>query len=206
MLVQDLLEHVVIQVQDHVRIHLDEPSIGIEGETSVAGQLGQAFHRLVVEAEVQDRVHHARHRGAGARSNGDQQGIARFAEPLASQLFHARQSRRHLTLQVVGIASLIGVEVRAALGGDREPRRHRQAQGAHLRQVGALAAQQVLHRGVAVGGAAAKGVNPASLGQRIGGHAAFTPSQARNPPPGPWPRGPASKVSSDCHVRPGLAN
>ena len=66
MLVEDLLEHVVVEVEHHVRIHLDETAIGIEGEAAVARQLGQPLHRFVVQAEIEDGVHHARHGGARA--------------------------------------------------------------------------------------------------------------------------------------------
>src|SRR5947207_2694155 len=48
----------------------------------------------------------------------------------------------------------------ADLGGDREARRHRQAEARHLGEVGALAAEQVLHVGPALGRAAAKAVDP----------------------------------------------
>src|SRR5207249_8339572 len=37
---------------------------------------------LVVEAEVENRLHHSRHRDGGARTHRDEQGILRVAEPL----------------------------------------------------------------------------------------------------------------------------
>ena len=74
-------------------------------------------------------------------------------------------------------SALVGVEVRAGLGGDGEAGRHRQAERRHLGQVGALAAEQVLHRGVAVGAAAAKGVDPSSprFWHRLSGGAGGAP-------------------------------
>jgi hypothetical protein len=160
-LVQDLLEQVVVQVEHHIGVHLDEAAIAVEGEAAVARQLGQAFDRLVVEAQVQDRVHHAGHRRPGARTDRHQQGIGRVAEDLAGQVLDLGQPALDLLGQLGRIGLAVGVIVDAGLGGDGEARRHRQAQRAHLRQVGALAPQQVLHRGVAVRAAPAEGIDPA---------------------------------------------
>ena len=60
----------------------------------------------------------------------------------------------HLLAQRRRIRPLVGVVVGADLGRDREPGRHRQPDAAHLGEVRALAAEQRLHRPVAVGLAA----------------------------------------------------
>ncbi len=65
-----------------------------------------------------------------------------------------------LGLQIGRIGLAVGVEVGADLGGDGEAGRHRQAEIAHLGQVGALAAEEVLHLGPAFGPAVAEAVNP----------------------------------------------
>ena len=54
----------------------------------------------------------------------------------------------------------MGVIVSADLGGDGQAGRHRQAQIAHLRQVGALATQQIAHLGFAIGLAVAERIDP----------------------------------------------
>ncbi|MNE16934.1 hypothetical protein D3C77_231900 [compost metagenome] len=82
-IVQHLFEIVVAEAEHHVGIHGDEAAVGIEGEAAVARQLGQALDRLVVQAQVQHRVHHARHGGAGARAHRDQQRVGGVAEGLA---------------------------------------------------------------------------------------------------------------------------
>jgi hypothetical protein len=48
----------------------------------------------------------------------------------------------------------------ADLGGDGEARRHRQSQIAHLGQVRALAAEQILHGGLVLGLTVAERINP----------------------------------------------
>ena len=74
-------------VEHDVGIHLDEAAIAVEREAAVAGEFGEAFGGLVVEAEIEDGVHHAGHGGAAARADGDQQRIGRVAEFLAGAAF-----------------------------------------------------------------------------------------------------------------------
>src|SRR5262245_51007630 len=65
-----------------------------------------------------------------------------------------------LGLQVGGVGLAVGVEIGADLGRDGESRRHRQAQRAHLREIGALAAQQVAHVRPAFGGTTPEPIHP----------------------------------------------
>ena len=104
-----------------------------------------------VEAQVEDRVHHARHAEGGARAHADQQRVLGVAEALAGLLLErlhvghdvVPQARRQLLARgVVGVAGL---------GRDREARRDRQARVRHLGQAGALAAEERAHRRVALG-------------------------------------------------------
>ena len=48
MLVQDFFEHVMVQIEHHIGIHLDKAAIGIKGKTPVARQLGQPLDRGIV--------------------------------------------------------------------------------------------------------------------------------------------------------------
>ena len=66
MVLEDVLEDAVVDAENDVGIHLDEAAIAVVGEAGIAGARGEPFDGAVVEAEVEDRVHHARHRGAGA--------------------------------------------------------------------------------------------------------------------------------------------
>ena len=49
----------------------------------MAGRLREPGDGVVVEAEVEDRVHHPRHRDGRARAHGDEQRVVRVAEVLA---------------------------------------------------------------------------------------------------------------------------
>ena len=144
---QRVLEQVGVDARHHVPEHLHEPSVGVVCEPLVAAGLGQPLHRLVVDAQVQDRVHHARHRDHGARPHRHQQRVVARTQPLADALLERRQVRAQLCVQAVRVAALVRQVGQARLGGDREAVRHRQADRGHLGKVGALAAEQPAHLG-----------------------------------------------------------
>jgi hypothetical protein len=64
--VEDFFEMVMADAEHHVGIHGDEAAIRIIGEAPIAGFLRHRLGGCVVEAEVEDGIHHARHRGARA--------------------------------------------------------------------------------------------------------------------------------------------
>ena len=157
---EHVLEMMVIDAQDDLAVHLDEAAIAVPGKARIAALLGEPVDRAVVEAEIEDRVHHARHRRARARAHRDKQRIVLGAEAQPDPLLELRQGGIDLLLQVVGIGLVVGVIEGADPGGDGEARRHGKAQIAHLGEIGALAAEQVLHLGAALGAAVAKAVDP----------------------------------------------
>ena len=159
-LLQQVFETAVIDLQHDVAIHLDEAAIAVIGEAGIAGGFRQTFGDRVVHAEVQDGVHHPRHRGARAGPDRDEQRIRRIAETGADDFFDIRQRARDLRVQPIGIDFAIGVIALANLGGDGEARRHRQPDIAHFSQVRALPAEKIAHIGLAFRLAAAETVNP----------------------------------------------
>ncbi len=161
MLVENFFEVMVVDVEDHVGIHLDEAAIAVEGEAPVAREVGQARDCLVVQPQVQHRIHHPRHGSPGAGTHRNQQRVLGIPEGLAGDLLDLGKRRLHLPGQGVRVGVAVGVIVDAGFRGDRKARRHRQAKRAHLGQVRALAAQKVLHGGIAVRAAPAEGIDPA---------------------------------------------
>ncbi len=139
---QDRFKVVMVDAENDIAIHLDEAAIGIIGE-ALPGRLCQGSDRLVVEAEIENGVHHARHGGAAARAHRDKQRVAAVAEPFAGRLRYGFQRLVKLPVQAVRIGSAIAVIGRAHFRGDRETRWHRQAEACHLGQIGALAAEQI---------------------------------------------------------------
>ena len=46
----------------HRVANLNQPPIGIRREPLIVAAFGQRLHTLIVQAEIEDRIHHARHR------------------------------------------------------------------------------------------------------------------------------------------------
>ncbi len=176
--VEDFLEVMMLEAEHHVRIHGDEAAIAVIGEAAIARELRQRFHGLVVEAEIEHGVHHARHRGARAGAHGDEQRVLGVAEHLAGQLADIVERLLNLRLQFLRIGFVVGVEIGADRGRNGEARRHRQTEIGHLGEVGALAAEQVAHLRPALGLAVAERVDPfAGLGRGGGAPWQAQPSQ-----------------------------
>ena len=169
--VEHFLEVIVADAEHHVGIHGDEAPVAVIGEAPVAGFLRQRLDGLVVEAEIEHGVHHARHRGARARAHRDQQRVGPVAEFLAGDAADLGERLLDLAAQFLRILLVVRVVVGADLGGDGEAGRHRQAEIRHLGEAGALAAEQVAHVGAAFGAAAAEGVDPFAFGRAAAGFA-----------------------------------
>ena len=138
---------------DHVAEHLHQAAIGVPREPVVAGARCEPRDGLVVEPEVEDRVHHPRHRVARAAAHGDEQRVLRIREPLAGALLESRQRLADGFVQPVR-GTAVSVHVGdARLGRDREAGGHelRPEHAGHLRDAGALAPEQVAHLARAVG-------------------------------------------------------
>ena len=133
-----------VDAQHRVAEHLDEPAVGVEGETLVAGLTGQPAHRLVVEPDVQDGVHHAGHRELRTGADGHQQRVIGLPQPLAHRVLEGGQVLGDLFAQIVGRVATLEVGA-TRFGGDRETGRDGQFEIGHLGEVRALAPEQVLH-------------------------------------------------------------
>ena len=145
---QRFFECIMIQLEHHVGIHLDEAAIAVPGETLVAGGIGQTFHGFVVQTEIEHGVHHARHRGAGTGADRDQQRIGRIAKFLAGHRLDMGDALSDFVADAVGILAAFGIIAGTHFGGDGEAGRHRQADIGHFGKIGALAAEQVAGLGL----------------------------------------------------------
>ncbi len=157
-IVENVLERVMLEAQHDVRIHLDEAAIAVIGE-AVAGPFAQPLRGLLVEAEIEDGIHHPRHRGAGAGADRDEQRIGRVAEALAGNRLDLFEGGVDIGFEPVGIGAAEIVECGADIGGDGEAGRHRQAEFGHFGEIGTLATEQVAQRGVAIGAPASEGIH-----------------------------------------------
>jgi hypothetical protein len=86
--VEDVFEDAVIDAEDNARIHLDEAAVAVVSKAGIARYFGETQNGLVVQAEVEDGVHHARHRGARAGSYRDEQRVFGIAEGFANGATH----------------------------------------------------------------------------------------------------------------------
>ena len=141
---QCILERMMVQPQHHIGIHLDEAAIAIPRKTGIARGSCKTFHGHIVKAQVEDRIHHPRHRHPRTRTHRDEQWIGRIAKAFAGHAFDMRDALCNLIGQAIGKGLAIGVICGADLGGDRKAWGHRQANRGHAVKVRALAAEEVL--------------------------------------------------------------
>ena len=141
---QCFLERAMVQFEHHVGVHLDEAAIAVPGEAFIAGLCRQPRDRLVVQAEVEDRVHHSRHRHARAGADRHQQRVRCIAEGLGGDPLDMRNALRHFVAQALRELLAFLVIARAHRGADREAGGNRQADRRHFGKVRALAAEQIL--------------------------------------------------------------
>ena len=138
-----------MDIEDHITEHLNETAIGVKGKPSVGCGARHSFHRDVVQAKIQNRVHHARHRKDGAGTHGQQQGVLRIPKFFACLLFNIRQSLLHLFFQAIGKMIAHFIVLPTYFGSNGHSGRNRQSDPGHLRQPGAFTAEQRLHVGTA---------------------------------------------------------
>ena len=146
---QALLEWLRGHFLHHFGVYLDEAAIGVPRRSPVAHHRAQPLDDFVVDAQIEDGVHHAGHGNAGAGAHRHQQRIGGRAKLVADGLFQFGDALADGPGQPLGQRIPTGQIVAADLRGDNEPRRHRQSQLCHLAQIASLAAKKVCHRGVA---------------------------------------------------------
>src|SRR5690348_7081334 len=72
-----------------IAVHLDETAKRVVGEAGAAAMMGESLHRDVVQAKVEDCLHHSRHRHGGTGPHRHEQWIVRVTETLASDLLES---------------------------------------------------------------------------------------------------------------------
>ena len=102
--VERVLEVLAVDAEHRLAEHLDQAAVGVEREPLVAGLRGQPAHRLVVQPDVQDGLHHPGHRELRARAHRHQQRVVGLAQPLAHRLLERGQVLADLVGQPVRLA------------------------------------------------------------------------------------------------------
>ena len=129
---EDLFKRLFAEIKDDITVHLDETAVGIVGEARIIGAGNQPFDGLIVEAQVQNGLHHPRHRDGGARADRDEQRIPRVAQSLARDFFQLLQVAIDFGAERRGERAFFEIGD-AELGGDREAGRDGKSQIGHLR-------------------------------------------------------------------------
>src|SRR5215213_9815872 len=141
-----------------VAVHLNESSIGIEGESRAAARLRESVDGAIVQPEIEDGLHHTGHRYRGAAPHGHEEWCRRITEPLAGSALQAQKVFLDLASQRI-LDGSVAEEVDARVTGNREPGRHWHTQIRHLGEVGALTAEDLLHVLRALGAAIAEEID-----------------------------------------------
>ncbi len=155
-----LFEVMMLDAEHDLPVHLDKAAIAVISKALVAALPREPLDRTVVEAEIENGVHHAGHRHARTRANRDQERIVGVAKARTQCLLDRCQPSGDLILEIGRIGFIVLVKARADLGGDRKAGRHRQSEIAHLGKPRSFAAEQVAHLRSALGSAIAECVDP----------------------------------------------
>src|SRR5690606_7688409 len=142
LVLEDFLEDLVVETHDDIGIHLDEAPVTVPGKARITCVVAERLHRFVVEAEIEDRIHHARHGGARAGPDRQEERLVAAAEAAAGLRLHRRNAVENLFLQAVRQRTVIIEIPEAGIGDDGEARRNRQSEARHLGEIRPLAPQQ----------------------------------------------------------------
>ena len=165
---QGVFEQVGIDTHDDVGEHLDKATIAIPGKARVLRLGDKALDGIVVEAQVEDRIHHAGHGERSARAHRDEQRVTGIAELLAAASLEVGLGGNDFVERAFG-PDVAGTGVLdAGLAGNGKATGNRQADTAHLGKVSAFAAKHEVHRLVALSdtgalGIGSKTVNPLAI-------------------------------------------
>ena len=128
----------------------------------------KALNGIVVEAQVEDRVHHAGHRERSARANRHEQRVGGVAELLAAAGLEVGLGGNDLIECALG-PDVTGTGILdTGLASNSKTTGNRQADAAHLGKVCAFAAKHEVHGLVTLGdtgalGVGSKTVNPLAI-------------------------------------------
>ncbi len=148
-----------LDAHDDVAVHLEESAVAVVGEALVFAALGKAADGAVVEAEVEDGVHHPGHGVASPGADGHEEGIGDVPEFASHGVLELGDGFVNLAVQGGGVGAVVVVVIGADFRGDGEAGRHGQADLGHFGEVGPLAPEEGLHLPVAVGLAVAEEVD-----------------------------------------------
>src|SRR3954451_4993271 len=150
--IENMVKLFHVDAESYFAEHLNESPVAVVGKARVASLICQSLGRLVVQAEIEDGVHHAGHGELGARSNAKQQRILHASQLLPHQVFQFGESLVDLVVDFFRYFVAVFKEEVTDLRRDSESTGDGHARLAHLCQASTLATKNVAHFAVAVGG------------------------------------------------------
>ena len=99
MRIENILKIMVCDAEHDIAVHLDKAAVAVPGKTLVAGFLSQTVDCVIIQAKVQNRIHHPRHRHTRPGAHRNQQRVFGIAEPHAHFLFQPRHRAFNLFFQ-----------------------------------------------------------------------------------------------------------
>ena len=160
--VEDLAPH----AEDDVAEHHDEAPVAVPREALVTRARRQSLDGRVVQAEIENRLHHPGHRHAGARADRHQQWALGIAEAGVHGALEPLEVLERLVPELFRPLVPGPVVVGPGLRRHREARRDGDTQVGHFRELTALTAQEVPHHGGAFGAAPTEEVDVLSHRRR----------------------------------------
>ena len=143
--VKNLIEFGLRNFHYDVTEHLNETSVTVVSKTFVSGLGSQALYGIVIQSQVQNRIHHSRHGNRCAGTNGNQKRVLDVSELLSHYLFQFIQVFVHFPNDfLVQHAALVQI-ILAGIGRNSKSERYRQTDFRHLCQVGTFTSQKVSH-------------------------------------------------------------
>ena len=149
-----------LHAQYYVTVHLYETAIRVINEVRVVGLLAHTLCYGVIQSEVQDRIHHTRHRCTCARANRYQQRVLRITELAVHQFLYVLNGCQYIVVQEFHDLLLTYLIILVAdVSRNGESRRYRYTYQVHLGAVGTFTTQLLAHLGITFGLTVTKGVN-----------------------------------------------
>ncbi len=136
------LETMAVDAVDDLAEHLDQAPVRVACEARVARRPDEPSHGVVAQAEVEDRVHHPRHRDRGAGAHGQEERVLGVAEALSGLLLEAGDVLVDLVVEPWNLVAAVH-ERAAGVGGDGEAGGDGNPELGHLSQPDSLAAEEL---------------------------------------------------------------
>ena len=127
----------------HVGEHLYKTAVGVIRKPGISGKFCKFLYNLVVQPQIQDGVHHARHGCTRAGTHGNQQRIPGVGEFLFAKVLHFSKIFIDFRLNIVVNLAAIRVILGAGFSCNSEALRDGHSKTRHFSKVRSLATEEL---------------------------------------------------------------